>query len=98
MPALTRFSGQYILTLGHCTIFSATLLLQLHETPFLTIILFPMKSHHIVDSTILSMMPNLSSILLYRENISISEGVKVQLQQQSAPKIVQWPEPLLSKI
>ena len=48
--------------LDHYAIFIAILLLQLHPNPSLMLILSLMKSHHIGDSTVFSMMHNMSSI------------------------------------
>ena len=63
-----QFNYQHIKVLDHYAIFIATLLQQLHSTPSLMLILSLMKSHHIGDSTISSMMHNMSSI---GTNISI---------------------------
>ena len=62
-PSILGMTYQALKALEHYAIFSAIVLLQLHSTNSLMLILSVMKSHHIGDSTIFSMVHNMSSIM-----------------------------------
>ena len=81
----------HLMPLDRYAIFSATLLLQLHATPSLILILSLMKSHHIGDSTIFSMMHTISSIGTREAagmELKCSCGNKVHLKDQGHYEIL----------